>query len=103
MDDAGRATLRRILGAYAARNGAVGYCQGLNFLAAALMLFMGEEDAFWSLCAVVEDLLGSAYFDERMVLPQVGGQLWGAAWAEAEAARRCIWLLLPVRVKPWSV
>lgn len=45
--------------------------KGLNFLAASLMLHMGEEDAFWCLCAVIEDLLGSSYFDERMVLPQV--------------------------------
>lgn len=44
--------------------------QGLNFLAATLMLWMPEEDAFWCLCAVIEDILGCSYFDERMVLPQ---------------------------------
>lgn len=117
LDAGGRAMLRRILGAYARRNPAVGYCQvggsvagagigwvrraqvgaaagrasvcarrcatgchagcpvpppqGLNFLAATLMLWMAEEDAFWCLSAVIEDILGCSYFDERMVLPQV--------------------------------
>ena len=137
--------LRRILGAYARRNAAVGYCQvcraaaeaqpkcrgwksrglgsaatlqllaaanagpssaqfpfaatkqvprlpnslrlplqGLNFLAATLMLWMPEEDAFWCLCAVIEDILGCSYFDERMVLPQV---LPGGSWRRGAVAQ----------------
>lgn len=46
------------------------------------MLWMPEEDAFWCLCAVIEDILGCSYFDERMVLPQVllgGSRLRAAA------------------------
>lgn len=53
--------------------------QGLNFLAATLMLWMREEDAFWCLCAVIEDVLGCAYFDEKMVLPQARTRLGGVS------------------------
>lgn len=37
-DAKGKARLRRVLGAYAVRNPLVGYCQGLNFLAATCLL-----------------------------------------------------------------
>ncbi|KAL4447229.1 hypothetical protein ABPG77_007262 [Micractinium sp. CCAP 211/92] len=77
MDANGRATLRRILSAYARRNPAVGYCQGLNFLGATFLLFMSEEDAFWCLCALIEDILGASYFDERMVSVQVDVLVFG--------------------------
>ena len=66
----GRAVLWRILAAYAYRSPSVGYCQGLNFLAAAFMLFLPEEDAFWCLAAVIEDLM-QGYFDLFMVASQV--------------------------------
>ncbi|KAK9868611.1 hypothetical protein WJX84_001924 [Apatococcus fuscideae] len=56
--------------AYACRNPAVGYCQGMNFVAGFLLLFMNEEDAFWCLAAIVEDLL-PGYFSHAMVAPQV--------------------------------
>ena len=34
---------RRVLRAYARRNKAVGYCQGLNFIAGMMLLFVSEE------------------------------------------------------------
>ena len=36
--------MRRVLGAYAVRNPKVGYCQGLNFLAAMFLLVFGDGD-----------------------------------------------------------
>eukprot|EP01102_Stenamoeba_stenopodia_P000886 TRINITY_DN10822_c0_g1_i1.p1 TRINITY_DN10822_c0_g1~~TRINITY_DN10822_c0_g1_i1.p1 ORF type:complete len:939 (-),score=268.52 TRINITY_DN10822_c0_g1_i1:32-2848(-) len=58
--------LRRILVAYANRNPKIGYCQSMNFIAAMLELVMGEEKAFWTLSAIVEDRL-SYYFAKSMI------------------------------------
>lgn len=44
--------------------------QGMNFVAGCLLLFMDEEDAFWSLACIVEDLL-PGYYSTAMVEPQV--------------------------------
>ncbi|KAK9806629.1 hypothetical protein WJX73_002174 [Symbiochloris irregularis] len=70
MDKTGRSALRRILLAYSLHNPDVGYCQGMNFVAGALLLFMAEEDAFWCLAIIAEDLL-PGYFALIMVAPQV--------------------------------
>ncbi|XP_078439312.1 uncharacterized protein LOC144709612 [Wolffia australiana] len=54
----GQASLRRVLVAYSFRDSNVGYCQGLNYVAGMLLLVMtSEEDAFWMLAVLVEDLL----------------------------------------------
>lgn len=42
----------------------------MNFVAACLLLFMDEEDAFWALAVIIEDLL-PGYFSTAMVEPQV--------------------------------
>lgn len=42
----------------------------MNFIAGVLLLFMGEQDVFWCLAAVVEDKL-PGYFSVAMVAPQV--------------------------------
>jgi len=55
-DQEATAMLRRILTAYAIRNQKVGYCQSMNFIGALLLLFTEEEEAFWLLCTLVEDL-----------------------------------------------
>eukprot|EP00808_Paulinella_micropora_P024577 g3897.t1 len=52
---AGKAALRRVLTAFAVHNPDIGYCQGLNFLAGALLLIMkNEADTFWLLRHVVD-------------------------------------------------
>lgn len=56
-DAPGVAKLQRVLCAYACHNPALGYCQAMNFLCAFLLVFMEEENAFWSLCCIVEQLL----------------------------------------------
>ena len=43
--------------------------QGMNFIAGSLLLFMDEEDAFWCLAVIAEDLL-PGYYDLVMVAPQ---------------------------------
>lgn len=64
-DAATIAALRRVLVTYATYNTAVGYCQGMNFLAAVLLMHLPEEAAFWGLHALAERIL-QGYFLESM-------------------------------------
>ncbi|KAG9128699.1 hypothetical protein Leryth_022927 [Lithospermum erythrorhizon] len=55
---AGHAALRRVLVAYSFRDSDVGYCQGMNYVAALLLLVMKtEEEAFWMLAHLLENVL----------------------------------------------
>eukprot|EP00656_Telonema_subtile_P012762 TRINITY_DN16448_c0_g1_i2.p1 TRINITY_DN16448_c0_g1~~TRINITY_DN16448_c0_g1_i2.p1 ORF type:complete len:672 (+),score=217.46 TRINITY_DN16448_c0_g1_i2:225-2240(+) len=65
-DAPGLLQLQRVLKAYACHNPALGYCQAMNFLCAFLLVFMEEEQAFWTLCCVVEHLLPD-YFTYDML------------------------------------
>ena len=66
VDGTGIQQLRRILLAYSMRNPWVGYCQGLNFMAAALLLFLDEEDSFWLLCSLCQNILPPQYYTPRL-------------------------------------
>ena len=46
---AGQTALFRVLVAYAQADPAVGYCQGMGFIAAVLLSYLTEEDAFRAL------------------------------------------------------
>ena len=52
----GLAMLRRVLLAYSLHNPTVGYAQSMNFICALCLLFMDEEQAFWLLTFIVEEL-----------------------------------------------
>lgn len=49
----GQLGLFRVLVAYAYVDPAVGYCQGMGFIAAMLLCYMPEEDAFWAFNALL--------------------------------------------------
>lgn len=54
--------MERILLAYARRNKNLGYCQGMNFLTGFLLLATkDEEDSFWLLTALVENIFPGYY------------------------------------------
>ncbi|XP_048401827.1 TBC1 domain family member 10A isoform X3 [Stegostoma tigrinum] len=50
----GQAKLFRILSAYAKYNPQIGYCQGMSYIAAMLLMNMQEEDAFWAFVVLLE-------------------------------------------------
>lgn len=39
--------LQEVLRAFCLHNPAVGYCQGMNFIASTCLLFLSPEDTFW--------------------------------------------------------
>ncbi|GMT15673.1 hypothetical protein PFISCL1PPCAC_6970, partial [Pristionchus fissidentatus] len=59
--------LRRVLYAFRYHNTEVGYCQGLNRLAAIGLLYLTEEDAFWFLTSCVEILQPVGYYTTTLI------------------------------------
>ncbi|XP_065198265.1 TBC1 domain family member 2A-like isoform X2 [Sycon ciliatum] len=70
-DAAGVARLRRLLRAFAWHNPIIGYCQGLNRLAAIALLVLNEEDAFWCLVLIVDFLMPKTYYSKTLMASQV--------------------------------
>uniref|UniRef100_A0AC35TW73 PH domain-containing protein n=1 Tax=Rhabditophanes sp. KR3021 TaxID=114890 RepID=A0AC35TW73_9BILA len=58
--------LRRVLYAYRFYNKEVGYCQGLNRLAAIALLYLKEEDAFWFMVACIDKLQPEGYYTTKL-------------------------------------
>jgi len=70
-------SVKRILCAYAAYDGATGYVQSMNFQAAFLLLAgVGEEDAFWCLVALVSKVV-PGYFAEGMAAAKLDARVFG--------------------------
>lgn len=68
--------LKQVLVAYSRRHPAVGYCQGMNMIAASLLLIMpSEEDAFWVLCSIVEKILPKTYFETSLLASRADQQV----------------------------
>ncbi|VDK86941.1 unnamed protein product, partial [Litomosoides sigmodontis] len=58
--------LEQVLRAFCFHNPAIGYCQGMNFIAGTAMLFLGVEDTFWFLVAVTGKYFDKSYFDHAL-------------------------------------
>ncbi|XP_046658527.1 small G protein signaling modulator 3 homolog isoform X1 [Homalodisca vitripennis] len=59
--------LRRVLRALAWFYPDIGYCQGTGVMAASLLLLMEEEDTFWMLSTIVEDILPASYYSSTLI------------------------------------
>uniref|UniRef100_A0A8R1I561 TBC1 domain family member 2B n=1 Tax=Caenorhabditis japonica TaxID=281687 RepID=A0A8R1I561_CAEJA len=66
-DSANIEKLRNVLYAFRYHNSHVGYCQGLNRLAAIALLYLDEQDAFWFLIACVEHLQPEGYYTSSLI------------------------------------
>lgn len=65
QDSDGVKKLSRILRAFCVHRPDINYLQGMNFIVAMCLLFMDEEDSFWSFVAVSEVYLKN-YFDRSL-------------------------------------
>ena len=64
--------LRRILYAYSIYDEEIGYCQGMNFIAAMFLTFLPEEESFWFLVAIMND---DPYSMREMFTKDMSGSL----------------------------
>lgn len=68
--------LNELLIAYSRRNKDVGYCQGMNLIAANLLLIMpSAEDAFWILASIIESILPHGYYDQSLMASRADQQV----------------------------
>lgn len=75
--------LRRVLVAFSRRNPEVGYCQGMNLIAAMLLLvFATEEDAFWLLVSLVENILPAGYFSPPLLTSRADQHVFNKLFKE---------------------
>eukprot|EP01127_Copromyxa_protea_P021007 TRINITY_DN7117_c0_g1_i2.p1 TRINITY_DN7117_c0_g1~~TRINITY_DN7117_c0_g1_i2.p1 ORF type:complete len:958 (+),score=170.30 TRINITY_DN7117_c0_g1_i2:287-2875(+) len=71
----GISKLRRVLHAFAAHNPEIGYCQSMNIIVASLLLFVGEEEAFYLLCSIIQKV--PDYYEKNMLGSIVDINLFG--------------------------
>lgn len=58
--------LRRLLLAFSLYSPSIGYCQSLNYIAGMLLLFLDEEEAFWTFVVVITEILPPNVYDVTM-------------------------------------
>ncbi|XP_072181982.1 TBC1 domain family member 2B-like [Diadema setosum] len=82
LESQGIPKLRRVLLAYSVHNPAIGYCQGLNRVAAIALLYLEEEDAFWCLIAIVEYIMPVDYYSKTLIGSQTDQRVFRELLAE---------------------
>lgn len=67
--------MRRILIAYSWRNPLVAYCQSLNYIVGILLLHFDEEETFWMLVIILEEILPANFYSPDLIGVRVEGKL----------------------------
>ncbi|ORZ40357.1 rab-GTPase-TBC domain-domain-containing protein [Catenaria anguillulae PL171] len=67
--------LRRVLMAYSWKDPELGYCQAMNLIVSALLIYMSEEQAFWTIAVLCERTL-PGYYTTTMVGAQVDSHVF---------------------------
>lgn len=67
INSTGIPRLRRVLRGIAWLYPDIGYSQGMGMIAASLLLLLEEEDAFWIMVTIVEDLLPASYYSSTLI------------------------------------
>ena len=100
----GLESLRRVLVAYSWKNPDVGYCQSLNVIAALLLCYLSEEETFWMIGQICEDILPDRY-TPSMIGTMVDQQAFGTLLEThlSDIARHLTDLDIPVPLitLPW--
>ncbi|KAL6079447.1 GTPase activating protein (GAP) [Balamuthia mandrillaris] len=74
-------SLRRVLTAYSWHRPSIGYCQSMNIVCAVFLLFLNEEEAFWLLSTVVDEML-KGYYTKEMLGSCVDQRVFEVLFAE---------------------
>lgn len=67
LNGTGIPRLRRILRGIAWMFPDIGYCQGTGVIVASLLLLLDEEECFWLMSTIVEDLLPASYYSSSLL------------------------------------
>jgi hypothetical protein len=94
--------LCNVRSSYAVYDPVVGYCQSLNFIAAILMLYMKEEQAFWTLTTVVQNTLPAGYYTDGMQGLRADHRVLTALFAQKMPALHAHLTALDVPLEPVS-
>lgn len=65
--ESGLKQLRNILVAFSVKNPVIGYCQSMNYIAGFLLIFLREEEAFWTFIEIVENILPSDFYSTSLL------------------------------------
>jgi len=78
----GQESLTRVLRAYAAHHPELGYTQGMSSYAAVLLLYMTEEDAFWTFATVMQHCGLAGLFTDGFALLHQCYDAWQTLFAK---------------------
>ena len=98
--------LRRVLTAYSWRNPTIGYCQSMNIVCSVLLLYMSEEEAFWLLSVICENLSVGYYnspLTDLMVDQHILEILANEKIPQVISHLESIGIALPIITMPWFI